>query len=173
MKKKFWLDKRKEKKNENQDIKISALCHQNHDQVFPIYLLFLSTFAMPSLMIYAWKKSTQSSIKNIPSSSHPYPYSLICPYLWLSFLQTPIPIHFWPRTLASSRYFFPPNSWHIPAQIPKISFLNFLTCFGSRFKKKNPSLFWLFLLFIGGFQQNNYYLLHKHPRVAIFFLCYC
>jgi len=54
MKKKFWLDKRKEKKkNENQDIKISALCHQNHDQVFPIYLLFLSTFAMPSLMIYA------------------------------------------------------------------------------------------------------------------------
>jgi len=52
MKKKFWLDKRKEKKMKIRILKY-PFCHQNHDQLFPIYLLFLSTFAMPSLMIYA------------------------------------------------------------------------------------------------------------------------
>jgi len=52
MKKKFWLDKRKEKKMKIRILKY-PFCHQNNDQLFPIYLLFLSTFAMPSLMIYA------------------------------------------------------------------------------------------------------------------------
>merc|ERR1719266_2931411 len=88
------------------------------------------------------------------------------------FPSNPIPTFFLTANLYRGLYFFFLQTPDISRpKIPKSHLSpNFLTCFGSRFKKKKRILVFFYYSFIGGFQQNNYYLLHKHPRVAIFFL---
>ena len=108
--KKVLARQTKRKKNENQDIKISVLPSKPWSTFSYLFVVFVNLChaILDDLCLKKNPPNPQSKKKN-PSSSHPYPYSLICPYLWLSFLQTPIPIHFWPRTLASlrsSRSFF-------------------------------------------------------------------